>query len=823
MAYKFQYGDAVYSGSLNIETNLTGSKVSLGTANSAASVARGTLDLSDADGASYGIKLGGTLVTADASELNKLDGVTATTAELNYVDVTAGTATASKAVVLDGSKNIATLGTVGCGAITSTGASSLGSISSVGAITSTGVLSSSAQISGSSFWGDGSGLTGISSDNVDVTDTTSDLNYQLVAVSGSGDGVTLVTMDTAAQRVTINGSSGKMILDGPGIQIGAADITEAEFEFLDGATAGSVVNSKAVVYSAAGKVQGTTFLGPDDVTIGGATVNDMITIASDEVTFKDGNYKVNVASHDGASYGLELAGTLVTSTAAELNLVDGSGAGSVVNSKAVIYDAGGYVNATQLSSSFGITGSALTLAGTAVTSTAAELNLVDGSSAGTVVNSKAVIYSAAGVVQGTDFKGPDGFDIGNASVTDMIKLNAAEVVFKDGNLTVDIASADAASYGLKLAGTLITSTAAELNLIDGSSAGAVVNSKVPVYDGGGHLNATQLSSSFGISGSALTLGGTAVGSSASDLNLAQGMAQSTGTAVASAFVALDEDKSVTGVSNLTASFFSGDGSGLSNITADANGSDTQVQFNQNGEFAGDSGLLYNGSGSLDLAEADGSGIGLKLAGTLVTATAAELNYVDIATLGTAASSKALTIKGDSTWTVAGMTCADLGTVTTIDINGGTIDGTTIGVASAAVVTASYLAVNGNVDLGNGSDVINLGSGGSDYLFFNAMANFEAGAAYNLQSITSNDTLASGDFYNIVSGSDDVTVTLPNVNNIDDGTMFHVKRAYGMEHDVTIASGSGQNSIDGEALVVLESDLAAISLLWDSNAGVWHIF
>jgi hypothetical protein len=367
-------------------------------------------------------------------------------------------------------------------------------------------------------------------------------------------------------------------------------------------------------------------------------------------------------------------------------------------------------------------------------------------------------------------------------------------------------------------------------------------------------------------------------------------------------VALDEDKSVTGISNLTASFFSGDGSGLSNVTATASpaGSNTQVQFNQNGSTAGDSGLVYDGSGSLDLVEFSAGAIGLKLAGTLVSSTAAELNYVDV-TAGTATLSKALVLDADtsigtilnltasaaklttvdinggaidgavigaasavsgtftgvvatslsisdgaisnvsdisldtisaddgssfsfaSNWTAASRTCADLGTVTTADINGGTVDGTTIGVSSAAVVTASYLAVNGNVDLGNGSDVINIGSGGSDTLYLNAMANFEAGAAYNMQSITSNDTLSSGDFYNIVSGSGAITVTLPNVNNIDDGTMFHVKRAYGMENDVTVASGSGQNSIDGEALVVLESELAAISLLWDSNAGVWHIF
>jgi hypothetical protein len=586
MAYKFQYGDAVYSGSLNIETNLTGSKVSLGTANSAASVARGTLDLSDADGASYGLKLGSTLVTADASELNKLDGVTATTAELNYVDTTAGTAAASKALVLDVHRSITNIN----------------------------------NLTASFFSGDGSGLSNLS---VTASPAGSDTQVQFNQNGSAGANACLTYDGSGSLDLSCADPDSSIGLKLAGALVTA---TAAELNLLDTATAGSVVNSKAVIYSGAGKVQGTTFLGPDDVTFGGASVTDMITIGSDEVVFKDGSINVNIASHDGSN-GLELGSTLVTSTAAELNLIDGSGAGSVVNSKAVIYDGGGYVNATQLSSSFGITGSALTLAGTAVTSTAAELNLVDGSSAGTVVNSKGVIYS-----------------------------------------------------------------------------------------GGGHVNATQLSSSFGLSGSALTLLGVAV-----------------------------------------------------------------------------------------------------------TATGTELNYLDITTLGTAAASKALVADGSANLDASAITFTDLGTVTTVDINGGTIDGTTIGVSSAAVVTASYLAVNGNVDLGNGSDVINIGSGGSDSLYLNAMANFEAGAAYNMQSITSNDTLSAGDFYNIVSGSGAITVTLPNVNNIDDGTMFHVKRAYGMENDVTVASGSGQNSIDGEALVVLESELAAISLLWDSNAGVWHIF
>jgi len=91
---------------------------------------------------SAGVNVVGT-ITGDTSLT--LDAVTITTAEIGVLDsVTAGTAAGSKAVVLDASKNIATIGTVGCGAITSTGASSFGSISGVGNVTSTGTVSGSA-------------------------------------------------------------------------------------------------------------------------------------------------------------------------------------------------------------------------------------------------------------------------------------------------------------------------------------------------------------------------------------------------------------------------------------------------------------------------------------------------------------------------------------------------------------------------------------------------------------------------------------------------------------------------------------------------------
>lgn len=82
-----------------------------------------------------------------------------------------------------------------------------------------------------------------------------------------------------------------------------------------------------------------------------------------------------------------LGGTAVTSTAAELNLLDGSAAGTVANSKGVIYGASGEVNATTLQ-----------IGGTSITATAAELNYNDITTLGTSEASKVVTADVNGDV-----------------------------------------------------------------------------------------------------------------------------------------------------------------------------------------------------------------------------------------------------------------------------------------------------------------------------------------------------------------------------------------------------------------------------------------
>ena len=80
----------------------------------------------------------------------------------------------------------------------------------------------------------------------------------------------------------------------------------------------------------------------------------------------------------------------------------------------------------------------------------------------------------------------------------------------------------------------------------------------------------------------------------------------------------------------------------------------------------------------------------------VTTSDVEMNYLDIATLGTAQTSKALTISAGDTWNVAGMTCSNLGAVTTVDINGGTVDAAAIGATTPAAGAFTTLSASGAV-------------------------------------------------------------------------------------------------------------------------------
>ena len=84
----------------------------------------------------------------------------------------------------------------------------------------------------------------------------------------------------------------------------------------------------------------------------------------------------------------------------------------------------------------------------------------------------------------------------------------------------------------------------------------------------------------------------------------------------------------------------------------------------------------------------GSGKTLTVGGSLIASGAVTLNNAAIS--------------------ATGATISNLGTVTTVDLNGGTIDGVTIGAASAGAITASSLTATGTVNF-SGATITNGGS------------------------------------------------------------------------------------------------------------------
>jgi len=127
--------------------------------------------------------------------------------------------------------------------------------------------------------------------------------------------------------------------------------------------------------------------------------------------------------------------------------------------------------------------------------------------------------------------------------------------------------------------------------------------------------------------------------------------------------ALTVSGSISSSGFVSASSFSGDGSGLTNVSATVSpaGSDTQVQFNDGGSLGGDSGLVYN-----------------KTSDTLTTTNIGAFNLTGKLTAGSTE------IEGSA-----------------FDINGGVIDQTTIGGSTAAagtftLLTGTNITASGNI-------------------------------------------------------------------------------------------------------------------------------
>jgi len=394
------------------------------------------IDIASHDGTN-GLKLGGVLLTSTASDLNTvgalsslLSGLTADAAELNVLDgVIAGTVTASKALVVDGNKDLDTLRDVSMRDLT---------------------LSGNLSVSGTT--------TTINTATLEVED----INIELGKVA--------TPSDTTA--------------DGGGITLkGATDKTILWTNSLD-----SWVYNQGITVGVAGTGHDVTFYGDTSGKhlLWDQSGDELLFATSTKLSFHDAAGGENIlASSDGhlevnAGTTLDITAPTVDINASVLVQIDGAVSVGVNDTghdvKFFGATSGAYAEWDESADELELRGGAAT-PGKLLLSTA-ETTVVDGNklgqidfqapldSAGTdAILVGASIWAEADATFSSSINSTDlVFATGNSeTATEKMRIDSTgQVTFADGAVDVDIASHDG-SNGLKLGGTLITTSAADLN------------------------------------------------------------------------------------------------------------------------------------------------------------------------------------------------------------------------------------------------------------------------------------------------------------------------------------------------------------------------
>jgi len=266
-------------------------------------------------------------VTSTAAELNALDGITAVVGELNALDLgstAVGTAIASKAVILDSNKDY-----TGIRNLTITGELDAATLDISGDVDVDGTLEADA----------------ITVNGATLAETVTDLVGGMVS-SNTETGITVTFQDADNTLDFALGAAQTTItsLLATDIKIGEDDQTKIDFETAD-----------EIHFYAANVEQ--VYLGDN---IFGPQSDSDVDLGSSSVRWKDAYIDSITVTGEVTMATLDIGGTNVTSTAAELNILDG------------------------------------------VTSTATELNIMDGNTSATsttVVDADRVVFNDNGTMK----------------------------------------------------------------------------------------------------------------------------------------------------------------------------------------------------------------------------------------------------------------------------------------------------------------------------------------------------------------------------------------------------------------------------------------
>ena len=495
------------------------------------------------DGTAYldAINFNGTAITSTAAELNILDGVTSTAAELNILDGVTSTAaelnimdgdtTASSTTVADADRVVFNdNGTMKQVAATDLAAYFDDEITAMPNLVTTAATTVGALNSGSITSGFGTIDTGSSTITTTGLITGGSLDIDDVVINGSTIGHTddtdLITVANGV--VTVAGEVSMTTLD-----IGGTNVTStaAELNILDGVTATAAELNIL-----------------DGVTSTAAELNilDGVTSTAAELNILDG----------------------VTATAAEINIIDGDTAASSTTLAAadrVIVNDNGTMKQVALSDFETFFESALDTTSNITTVGALDSGSIT-SGFGTIDTGSSTI-TTTGLITGGSLDIDDvvinGTTIGHTDDTDLMTV-------ANGVLTV---AGEVSMTTLDIGGTNVTSTAAELNILDGVTATA---SELNILDGvtsttaelnildGVTSTAAELNILDGVTSTAAELNILdGVTATASELNILDGVTATTaelnysdtgsavGTVVASKVVTVDANKDVSSFRNIT--------------------------------------------------------------------------------------------------------------------------------------------------------------------------------------------------------------------------------------------------------------------------------
>ena len=241
---------------------------------------------------------------------------------------------------------------------------------------------------------DGTGNVNLSADTVRVGDSGVDAT---VTTNGAGDLIINTNAGSSSGSIRIyDGADGNINLTPNGT--GSVVISKADIN-------GGAIDATNIGAATAGTGNFSTLsIGGTAVTSTAAEINilDGATLDVNELNILDG----------------------VTSTTAELNLLDGSVAGTVTNNKAVIYGASGQVNANTLSA-LSVSATTLNVGGVAITATPAEINLLDG------------VTSTTDELSIVD---------GDTTATSTTLVDADRLVVNDNGTMVQVAMTDVQTY-----------------------------------------------------------------------------------------------------------------------------------------------------------------------------------------------------------------------------------------------------------------------------------------------------------------------------------------------------------------------------------------